>query len=741
MPKPVTAAVPGPGRPVRRRTGIPALAGCGLLLAGLLTAVAPTAAAASTPVPETAAPVAAAVATAAPAGGFVPVPAARLLDTVADIGRAAPLGAGRSLSVQVAGRAGIPATGVAAVTVRLTALAPSAPGWLAAYAHGTARPRTTALNWAAGRSTGSAATVAVSADGRIDLTNLGGRPVDLAVDVSGYFAAGRVTAAGAFVPVTPARSLDTRAGIGASRADWADVPAGSGRTLSWQLAGRTGVPLGAGAAVVSLTATNATGPGRVSAVESDGRHAGIDRVDELTAVVPVRGLAVDAGAAATDLFVVPLAADGLATVDAAGLDSVDVIVDVVGYLRGGPATTPGSYQPLPAARVRTGTVAAGSTTVLRLPVPAGSTAVLTVDAGDVSAPGALFAYPHGTRRPSAALGVLAAGRPTATTALVRVSTGGTVDVANVSGGAVDLTVDLLGYFRECAPSPRTVWSWGDNTDGQLGQGSSSAGSSVPAPVAALRDVRAVDGSGRSAFAIRTDGSLWAWGKNSNDDDAFSGGQLGDGTAVDRWTPVRVRTVHDVTQVVSDGESTYALQADGTVWSWGAGTAVPGAEPDDPITASEPVRVAGLGSVVSISTDYPAVYAVRGDGTVWSWRQFPGSVPAPVAGLTGIRAVSGSTLLRTDGRVQVGTAPVPGLTNITAIDGPYALRSDGTVWTRDAVQVPGLTGVRQLGSGHAVTSTGALWRLDGASVPQRVDRLPRIAAVAGTAGSAMFVVSG
>lgn len=126
-------------------------------------------------------------------------------------------------------------------------------------------------------------------------------------------------------------------------------------------------------------------------------------------------------------------------------------------------------------------------------------------------------------------------------------------VAIAAGGAHSLAVTAEG----------TVWSWGANGSGQLGDGS-TADSAAPVQVRGLSNVTAVAAGDRHSLALTADGAMWAWGENSNS-------QLGDGTTVNRNTPVPVALMGKVTAIAAGKLHSMALAEDGTVWSWGDNT--------------------------------------------------------------------------------------------------------------------------------------------------------------------------
>ncbi len=116
----------------------------------------------------------------------------------------------------------------------------------------------------------------------------------------------------------------------------------------------------------------------------------------------------------------------------------------------------------------------------------------------------------------------------------------------------------------------TVWTWGRNANGQLGDGSWT-NKNVPTRVAMLRDIVSVAAAViPHSLAVRADGTVWAWGWNAN-------GQLGDGTTTDQPTPVQVKDpsdpsgfLTDVIAVAAGERHSLALKANGTVWAWGYG---------------------------------------------------------------------------------------------------------------------------------------------------------------------------
>jgi alpha-tubulin suppressor-like RCC1 family protein len=216
----------------------------------------------------------------------------------------------------------------------------------------------------------------------------------------------------------------------------------------------------------------------------------------------------------------------------------------------------------------------------------------------------------------------------------------------------------------------TVWAWGDNRHGGLGDGSTTS-RSVPIPVPRLSGVVAIAARGDHTVALNADGTVWTWGSNEY-------GQLGDGTTMDRFTPVQVPGFSVVTAVTAGDFQTIALKRDGTVWAWGRNDGgqlgVGGSN-----NCLTPVQVPTLSGVTAIAAGGWHTLALKSDGTVWAW------------GYNGHGQLGdGSTTHRF---LPVRVSRLSGIMGIAA-GGSHsvALKDDGTVWAW------GYNGHGQLGDG-------------------------------------------
>lgn len=226
----------------------------------------------------------------------------------------------------------------------------------------------------------------------------------------------------------------------------------------------------------------------------------------------------------------------------------------------------------------------------------------------------------------------------------------------VSAGANNfgLTLDGTG----------AVYSFGRNNEGELGRSISGYEDANPAAVSGLPSITAISAGGSHSVALASNGAVWAWGSNSY-------GQTGDPT--NSSTP---RSAHDVTtisgaiKVAAGGNSSYAVDSSGNVWSWGDNSyGQLGRTTVSSYDAATPTQISGPHDIIDIAAGARHVLALEDDGTIWSWgsNQF---------GQMG-----------DGGSLSSGRSPVhlSSLSDVIFIgSGPdsynsYAVKSDGTAW--------------------------------------------------------------
>ena len=242
----------------------------------------------------------------------------------------------------------------------------------------------------------------------------------------------------------------------------------------------------------------------------------------------------------------------------------------------------------------------------------------------------------------------------------------------------------------------TVWAWGYNRDGKLGDGTTEArkspivvkglkgiiaiaagdnhsvalakdgsvwqwgaGKEVPCKVAGIKDVIAISAGSYHTIALKKDGTVWGWGSN----EVY---QLGNDPSVKDYTkPVAIKGIKDVTSISAGAYNSVFLKKDGTVWVTGANLegAVYSA-----VKVNKPTKIAGLEKVIAISS-WSDVLALKKDGTVWKW---------------GVRSSFNEKgeLIKID-VPKLKAEKIEGISNVVSIvngeSHSLAIKKDGTMW--------------------------------------------------------------
>lgn len=168
-------------------------------------------------------------------------------------------------------------------------------------------------------------------------------------------------------------------------------------------------------------------------------------------------------------------------------------------------------------------------------------------------------------------------------------------------------------------SDGTIWAWGANFRGQLGDGRSGGKLTNGTLNLEPRPVHTVEGTDwvkvqagfTTGYALKRDGSLWAWGLNNF-------GQLGIGSWADSPKAVQVGTATNWSTIRAGGVSAAGIQSDGSLWIWGGSPRLGNTAPQSPQNLLVPVRLTSDTNWVDVSVAFNLWLALKSDGTLWAW---------------------------------------------------------------------------------------------------------------------------
>ena len=191
-----------------------------------------------------------------------------------------------------------------------------------------------------------------------------------------------------------------------------------------------------------------------------------------------------------------------------------------------------------------------------------------------------------------------------------------VQVSETSGLSNVIAI-AAGYDHTIAlmnSSGGIAWAWGHNLNGQLGNGTQTD-SNIPVQAGGLNNILAIAAGNAFTVALQNvglDSQVWAWGSNNN-------GQLGNGNINDSWSPVNVSGLSSTgaISVAAGYDHAVAMKTDGTVWAWGGNSngQLGNGTTDGSVT---PVQVSEMSGVAAVAAGEKDTVTLRIDGTVWAW---------------------------------------------------------------------------------------------------------------------------
>lgn len=258
-------------------------------------------------------------------------------------------------------------------------------------------------------------------------------------------------------------------------------------------------------------------------------------------------------------------------------------------------------------------------------------------------------------------GSLGDGTQTQRNAPVQIGTG--TNWASVSAG----TGFSLGIKTD-----GTLWAWGSNFSGQLGNPSVLSLSTTPVQIGTDTDWASVDAGASHSLGIKKNGTLWGWGSNSY-------GQLGDGSTTAKIAPLQIGTGTNWKSISSGNEHSLGIKKDGSLWAWGRnlyGQLIGNGSFEDQYT---PLQIGTSTNWASVFASNEHSLAIQTNGTLWAW------------GVNSYGQLGDGTNVGKNTPIQIGTDTH--WTSIAAgVSHSVGLKTDGTIWAW------GSSGEGQLGNG-------------------------------------------
>ena len=223
----------------------------------------------------------------------------------------------------------------------------------------------------------------------------------------------------------------------------------------------------------------------------------------------------------------------------------------------------------------------------------------------------------------------------------------------------------------------TLWAWGSNINGQLGDGTTE-NKNTPTQIGTDSNWKTVIAGGSHTMAMKKDGTLWAWGFNSN-------GNLGDGTTIHKSIPTQIGTDSDWKFItMNNNGSSFAIKNNGTLWAWGYNFY---GQLGDGTTTNKtiPTQVGTATDWKTVTAGYYHIMAIKNNGTLYSW------------GYNDYGQLGDGTITQKNSPTQIGTAS-DWKSVVTGSLYSMAIKNDGALWAW------GSNNKGQLGDGTTTNKT-------------------------------------
>lgn len=155
----------------------------------------------------------------------------------------------------------------------------------------------------------------------------------------------------------------------------------------------------------------------------------------------------------------------------------------------------------------------------------------------------------------------------------------------------------------------SLWTWGNNDEGQLGNGTNIS-SNVPVQIGTDTNWAKVVAGSLHSLALKTDGTLWAWGHNAY-------GQVGNGTFINVNTPTQIGSANNWSDISTYESHSLGIKTDGTLWAWGKNNYYQLSQGNNQ-NKNTPSQIGSSTNWLSVSAGYQYSFAIQQDSSLWAW---------------------------------------------------------------------------------------------------------------------------